>query len=192
MGFVKVCSMFFLSFAKQNQAEVWPRFKSLLKLLLWNEIVEWIKVLGSWCLGQCLKSMKENQFFPVGGRLEICHDCYDQRSCKKCPSCVNFFRKQQISLQNLHRNMKYYFLVSLHIHFLPKYWKFTFFVNFNKKKGTKSFIFKITLFYRVQKLSRFARFWCVKFFGRKFRRVNFLTNFNCGWWCPIKSGLLEK
>ena len=40
-GFVKVvswilqsCSLFFSPFAKQNQAEVWPRFQSLLKFLL--------------------------------------------------------------------------------------------------------------------------------------------------------------
>ena len=31
------------------------------------------------------------------GRLEICHD---RRSCKFFSSCVNFFQKQCISLQN--------------------------------------------------------------------------------------------
>ena len=54
LGFVKVvtwicqsCSMYFLPFAKQNQAEVWPRFQSLLKLLLWTKGVKWIKVLNA-------------------------------------------------------------------------------------------------------------------------------------------------
>ena len=64
-GFFKVatwifqsCSMFFSPFAKQNQAEVWPRFQSLLRLLFWNKVVEWVKVLnalGRLCLWQCLK-----------------------------------------------------------------------------------------------------------------------------------------
>ena len=50
-------SMYFSPFAKQNQAEVWPRFQSLLKLLLWTKAVEWVKVLnasGRSCLWQCL------------------------------------------------------------------------------------------------------------------------------------------
>ena len=41
------CSMYFSPFAKQNQAEVWPRFQSLLKLLLWTKGVEWVKVLNA-------------------------------------------------------------------------------------------------------------------------------------------------
>ena len=47
------CSIYFFPFAKQNQAEVWPRFKSLLKLLLWTKCAEWVKILnslGSLCL----------------------------------------------------------------------------------------------------------------------------------------------
>ena len=43
-GFVKVfkwicqsCSLYFSPFAKQNQAEFWPRFQRLLKLLLWTK-----------------------------------------------------------------------------------------------------------------------------------------------------------
>ena len=60
-GFFKVitwicqsCSMWFS--AKQNQAEVWPRFQSLLKLLALTKGVEWVKVLnalGPLCLWQC-------------------------------------------------------------------------------------------------------------------------------------------
>ena len=38
--------MYFSPFAKQSQAELWPRFQSLLKLLLWIEGVEWAKVLN--------------------------------------------------------------------------------------------------------------------------------------------------
>ena len=63
-GFVRVdswicqsCSMYFSPFAKQNQAEVWPRFKSLLKFLLWTKCVEWFKVLNPLdplCFWQCL------------------------------------------------------------------------------------------------------------------------------------------
>ena len=51
------CSMFFSPFAKGNQAEVWPRFENLLKLLLWNKVIEWVKVLnalGPLRLWQCL------------------------------------------------------------------------------------------------------------------------------------------
>ena len=44
------------SFAKQNQGDAWPRFQSLLKLLLWKKVTEWVKVLnvlGTLCLWQC-------------------------------------------------------------------------------------------------------------------------------------------
>ena len=51
-GFVKAvawicqcCSMYFYPFAKQNQAEVWPRFQILLKPLFWIRGV-WIR--GEW------------------------------------------------------------------------------------------------------------------------------------------------
>ena len=70
MGFVKVCSMFFLSFAKQNQAEVWPRFPTLLKLLLWTKVVEWLKVLnalGPLCLWQCFLLI----FFVYGSHVMV-------------------------------------------------------------------------------------------------------------------------
>ena len=43
------CFMYFSPFAKQNQAEVWPRFQSLLKLPLWTKGVESIQ-----CLPLCL------------------------------------------------------------------------------------------------------------------------------------------
>ena len=53
-GFVKVvtwicqsCSTYFSPLAKQNHTEVWPRFQSLLKLLLWTTGVKWIKVLNA-------------------------------------------------------------------------------------------------------------------------------------------------
>ena len=48
--------MYFVPLSKQNQAEVWPRFQSLLKLLLWTKGVEWVKVLDALsplCLWQC-------------------------------------------------------------------------------------------------------------------------------------------
>ena len=53
------CSMHSSPFARQNQAEVWPRFQSLLKLLLWTKgvAVGWFKelnALGPLCLWQCL------------------------------------------------------------------------------------------------------------------------------------------
>ena len=41
------CSLYFSPFAKQNPAEVWPIFQSLLKLLLWTKGVEWVKVLNA-------------------------------------------------------------------------------------------------------------------------------------------------
>ena len=39
--------MDFSLFAKQNYADLRPRFQSLLKRLLWNEDVEWVKVLNA-------------------------------------------------------------------------------------------------------------------------------------------------
>ena len=50
--------LYFSPFAKQNQAEVWPRFQSLLKLLIWTKDVECVKVLdslGPSCLWQWLR-----------------------------------------------------------------------------------------------------------------------------------------
>ena len=54
-GFVKVvtwicqsCSTHFSPLAKQNHTEVWPRFQSWLKLLLWTNGVEWVKVVNAW------------------------------------------------------------------------------------------------------------------------------------------------
>ena len=44
--FMKVV-LYFSPFARQNQAEVWPWFQSLLKLLLWTKGVEWLKVLNA-------------------------------------------------------------------------------------------------------------------------------------------------
>ena len=53
-GFVKVvtwiclsCSMYFLPFAKKNQAEEWQTFQSLLRLLFWTKGVEWVSVLNA-------------------------------------------------------------------------------------------------------------------------------------------------
>ena len=47
-GFVRVILVHIsCPFAKQNQAEVWPRFQNLLKLLLSTKGLEWVKLLGS-------------------------------------------------------------------------------------------------------------------------------------------------
>ena len=46
-----------IPFAKQNQVEVWPRFQSLLKLLLWTKGVDCVKV-------QLQKYLKE---YPTAG-----------------------------------------------------------------------------------------------------------------------------
>ena len=62
IGCVKVvtwiCFLFCSTFAKQNQADIWPIFQSLLKLLRRTKGVEWVKVLnalGLLCLWQCFK-----------------------------------------------------------------------------------------------------------------------------------------
>ena len=67
-GFIKVATwiclcfytdsskLFYVFLAKQSQAEVWPRFQSFLKLLLWFKGVERVKVLyalGPLCLWRC-------------------------------------------------------------------------------------------------------------------------------------------
>ena len=49
--------MHFLKLLRQTNHDVWPRFQSLLKLLLWTKDVEWVKVhnvLGPLCPWQCL------------------------------------------------------------------------------------------------------------------------------------------
>ena len=52
-GFVKVVTwiclwkLFCISCPLPDQAEVWPWFQSLLKLLLWTKGVEWLKVLNA-------------------------------------------------------------------------------------------------------------------------------------------------
>ena len=49
-------SMYFLPFFKQNQAEVWSQFQSLLMLLLWTIGDKWVKILnalGVLCLWPC-------------------------------------------------------------------------------------------------------------------------------------------
>ena len=51
------CFIYVLPFAKQNRAEVWPRFQILLNLLFWTKGVEWVLVLDALsplCLWQCL------------------------------------------------------------------------------------------------------------------------------------------
>ena len=73
-GFVKVvswicqsCFIFFSPFAKQNQAEVWPRFQSLMKLLFWTIEVDWVKVLnalGPLCFWQCFICIRTFKLFP--------------------------------------------------------------------------------------------------------------------------------
>ena len=48
--------MYFLPFFKQNQAEVWSQFQSLLMLLLWTIGDKWVKILnalGVLCLWPC-------------------------------------------------------------------------------------------------------------------------------------------
>ena len=43
----------------------------------------------------------------ISSRLEICRDRHDRRSCKNFSSCVNFSRKQCVSLKNLRTNVKF-------------------------------------------------------------------------------------
>ena len=96
------CSTFFSLFAKQNQAEVLPRFQSLLKLLLWNKVVEWVNVLnalGPLCLWQCFalhctmfplsnkSCLKSNKLRPILN-CQICHVI-----SKKI--CLNVFGSKQ-------------------------------------------------------------------------------------------------
>ena len=58
-GFVKFvlwigqnCSMYILLLGKQNQGEVWPRYQSKLKLLVWTKGVEWVQ--STHCLGSAV------------------------------------------------------------------------------------------------------------------------------------------
>ena len=65
------CSLYFSPFAKLKQAEVWPRFHILLKLLLWTKVVKWIKVLnalGPLCRWQCFVIYSPNG---VSGKLPL-------------------------------------------------------------------------------------------------------------------------
>ena len=60
-------------------------------------------------------------------RLEICRGRHDRQSCKNIYNCVNFSRKQHVSLQNLHINIKFTHLFGEFTHpFLQSYLNFTF------------------------------------------------------------------
>ena len=77
--------------------------------------------------------LKTNDDCP--GRLEICRDRHDRRSCKFFSTCVNFSRKQRVSLQNLRRNMKFTHFFGMFTHtFSPNYWNYTFSFQFQQKK----------------------------------------------------------
>ena len=66
---------------------------------------------------------------PHPPRLEICHTCHDQRSCKNNSNCVNFPWKQPVSLQQLRINMKFTHLFGEFAHpFLQSYLNFTFLI----------------------------------------------------------------
>ena len=56
------CFMYFSPFAKKNQAEVLPRFQSLLKLLPWTKV---LNALGLLCLWQCFMCKVRQLFVPV-------------------------------------------------------------------------------------------------------------------------------
>ena len=84
-GFVPcICSMYFSPFAKQNQAEVLPRFQSLLKLMLWTKGADWAKVINALrtlCLWKCFSSklltrtcfgiILKSKYYLVTGSLDI-------------------------------------------------------------------------------------------------------------------------
>ena len=96
-------------------------------------------------------------------------------------SCVNFSRKQRISLQNLRRNMKFTqsfgkFILTCSLKLL----KFYIFMIISTKKAPNLFILKVTLLYRWQKQSRFTSFLVCKSFGPKIRSCKILTNFKSG------------
>ena len=80
------CSMFFSPYAKQNQAEVWPIFQSLLKLLLWNKVVEWVHVLnalGQSCLWQCFAL--QCTMFPLSNK-----NCLNSNKLRPVLNCQFF------------------------------------------------------------------------------------------------------
>ena len=60
------CCMYFLPFAKENHGEGWPRFRRLLKLLLWKKGIDWVKALKPWvrCFGDTL-------YLTLPHRLEV-------------------------------------------------------------------------------------------------------------------------
>ena len=71
--------LYFSPFAKQNQAEVWPRFQSLLKLLIWTKDVECVKVLdslGPSCLWQWLRdhSLSKSARYENPAKTDCCID----------------------------------------------------------------------------------------------------------------------
>ena len=55
----------------------------------------------------------------VNNRLEICRDCHDRQSCKFFSTCVNFSRKQCVSL-HLCRNIKFTHLFGKFTHIFSK------------------------------------------------------------------------
>ena len=73
----------------------------------------------------CLQEKKNNIIivWHHTGRLDICRDRHDRRSCKNISNCVNFSWKQRVPLQNLHINMKFTHLFGKFTHpYLESYW----------------------------------------------------------------------
>ena len=89
-------------------------------------------------------------------------------------SCVNFSRKQCVSLQNLCRNRNLTQLYGKLKHIdSPKLLNFYIFISISTKKGTNKFMLKFALLYLQRKQSQCAHFQCVKKSGH----VNLLTYF---------------
>ena len=78
----------FLAICQKKLADLWPRFQSWLKLLLWTKCVDWVKAFnasGPLCLCQCFHSVTEF----------LCSDLFGKNTIiqlyQKCPN--SFFKK---------------------------------------------------------------------------------------------------
>ena len=127
-----------LTLPKINQTEVWPRFQSLSKLLLWTKCVKWVKVLlkalGHLCLWRCL----------IVARYILLQDC-SAFVHKKCTNIV--------------LNSSFLFFIVL-IRDAPLSKKCIFFEHFSKGLGPPPpFIWTFVLFCRGCFLTMLKRIW---------------------------------
>ena len=87
-------------FTKQNQTEVWLRFQTSLKLLLWTKCVEWVKVFNSLrplYLWQRLVYYKRHHLITI----ECCNDENIKEACLSLKSPDHNGEREMVAMTKL-------------------------------------------------------------------------------------------